>query len=131
MLSRRMPFQRVPCRIWLPIIEERDSYGNQQVFYSAFPDIVTECSYAPGDRRPDTSDDIEDGRPHGDELRVTFFLPTTLDADLRGALIQAVPPDDAHMAALRFSVVGDPHSYMRDATPGDMSWCVVGVRFDG
>jgi len=131
MLSRRMPFPRVPCRIWLPQLGERDAYGNEAVSFNEDPDIVTECSYAPGDRRPDTSDDIEDGRPHGDELRVTFFLPKTLDADLRGALIQAVPTDDAHMAALRFSVVGDPHSYMRDATPGDMSWSVEGVRFDG
>ena len=131
MLSRKMPFPRVPCNIWLPIVDGRDAYGNERPFYSVLPDIVTECSYAPGYRSPDTSDDIEDGRPHGDEVRVTFFLPKSLDADLRGALIKAVPEDDPSMARMRFSVVGEPRSYMRDATPGDMSWCVVGVRFDG
>lgn len=131
MLSRKMPFPRVECRIWLPAFGERDAYGNQQVSYAEEPDIVTECSYAPGDRRPDTSDDIEDGRPHGDEVRMTFFLPKTLDANLRGALIQAVPSNDSTLSQLRFAVVGEPYSYMRAATPGDMSWCVVGVRFDG
>lgn len=127
----RTPFPRVPCLIWLPKLGERDDYGNQPVTYSDAPDVMTQCSYAPGRYRPDTSDDHEDGRPHGTEDTVTFYLPKSLDADLRGALIQALPLDDQRLASLRFAVVGDPHSYMRDATPGDMSWSVEGVRFDG
>lgn len=131
MLGTPMPFPRVPCQIWLPTFGERDPYGNEQVTYAEDPDIVMECCYAPGYATPDTRDRIEDGRPHEDEARVMFYLPKTLDADLRGALIRALPPNDASMASHRFSVVGDPHSFMREATPGDMSWCVVGVRFDG
>lgn len=131
MLSHPMPFPRVPCRIYLPQEWGIDAYGNEITSYPEFPDIETECSYAPGRYSPDTENDIEDGRPHGVQDTVTFYLPKTLDVDLRGALIQVLPPDDARMASLKFRVVGDPHSYMRGATPGDMSWSVEGVRFDG
>lgn len=131
MISRRMPWPRVPCRIWLQKLAAEDEYGNQVPYHSDEPDIVTECCYAPGRSKPATDDDIEQGRPWGDEATVTFYLPKTLDADLRGALIQAVPANDATMASRRFSVVGNPMSYMRDATPGDMSWSVEGVLIDG
>lgn len=131
MLNFRMPWPRVECRIWLQRLAAEDAYGNQVPYHADEPDIVTECCYAPGGSKPDTADDVEDGRPWGDEVRMTFYLPKTLQADLRGALIQAVPADDASVASMRFSVVGNPTSYMRDATPGDMSWAVEGVRFDG
>lgn len=131
MLSRRMPFPRVQCQIWLPHDGGRDAYGNEVVTWSEEPDVVTECSYAPGYRYADTDDDVEDWRPHGDVETMTFFMPKSLDAGLRGALVRALPPDDRHVAARRYMVVGDPHSYMRDATPGDMSWAVRAVRFDG
>lgn len=131
MLSRKMPFPRVECRIWLRKLADEDEYGNRVPYHADEPDIVTECSYAPGRSKPDTSDDIEDGRPWGDRMVMTFYLPKTVQADLRGALIQAVPADDAAVASMRFEVVGNPTSYMRDATPGDMSWSVEGVRFDG
>lgn len=131
MLSMRMPWPRVPCRIWLQKLSAEDEYGNRVPYHSEQPDIETECCYAPGRSKPDTADDIEPGRPWGDEVHMTFYLPKTLQADLRGALIQAVPADDAAVAAMRFSVVGNPTSYMRAATPGDMSWSVEGVRFDG
>lgn len=126
-----MPWPRVPCRIWLPKLGDEDAYGNRVPTYDEQPDIETECCYAPGRSRPITSDDIEEGRPWGDQLTMTFYLPKTLQADLRGAQIQALPADDAAVASMRFSVVGNPTSYMRDATPGDMSWAVEGVRFDG
>lgn len=131
MLNYHMPWPRVPCRIWLPKLSTRDEYGNQTPYFDAAPDIETECCYAPGRSKPDTEDDIELGRPWGDQLAMTFYLPKTLQADLRGARIQALPPNDASVASMTFSVVGNPTSYMREATPGDMSWSVEGVRFDG
>lgn len=125
MLFARMPFPRVPCSVWIPERGPRDAYGNENVTYSEDPDIVTECSYAPSASK----DDIEQDRPHGDVDRVIFYLPKTFDADLRDALISVTTTDA--MSGQRFRVVGDPHSYMRDATPGDMSWAVEGVRFLG
>ena len=41
------------------------------------------------------------------------------------------PEDDAALSAMRFSVVGDPISYPRANTPGDYSWAVEAVVFDG
>lgn len=123
MLSRRMPFPRVACEIYVPTLEE-DDFGNEVPDYDVEP-IETECSYAPGTRAAQTEDDFDVDRPMGDRLTVTFFLPKTLDADLRGAII-AVDSGDS-MAGIEFHVVGDPHSYMREATPGDMSWCVEAV----
>lgn len=126
-----MPWPRVPCRIWLPKLSEEDAYGNRMPYYTVAPDIETECCYAPGRSKPSTEDDIEQGRPWGDQLTMTFYLPKTLQGDLRGAQIQALPPDDYAVASMKFAVVGNPTSYMREATPGDMSWSVEGVRIDG
>lgn len=131
MLGFPMPFQSVPCRIWLPVWDEDDEYGNSNPTYLFDPDIETTCVYAPGERRPDTSDDIEDGRPRGVRVAMTFYLPKTLDADLRDALISCLPPDDAALSTRRFKVVGDPVSYPRNNTPGDYSWCVEGVAYLG
>ena len=126
-MGLRMPWPRVPCRIWLLRLSEPDEYNNRVPYHSEEPDIVTECCYAPGRSKPETSDDVEQGRPWGDEVWMTFYLPKSLDADLRGAMIQAVPPDDETVAGWVFDVVGYPTSYMRSATPGDMSWSVEGV----
>ena len=125
-----MPFRPVPCSIWLPTYAQ-DAWGNEVPSYGEEPDIETTCVYAPGYRLPDTSDDMEDGRPHGDRMRVTFFLPKTLSADLRGALIACPQEADPAMAETRFAVEGRPTSYMRDNTPGDYSWAVEGVTFLG
>lgn len=130
MLSRAMPFRAVPCLVWLPTYVE-DAYGNQRATYGEEPDVVTECCYAPGRSTPDTSDDIEEDRPHGATVTVTFFLPKSLQADLRGARIACTPPDDPAMAAQAFDVVGTPYSYHRANTPGDYSWCVEGVAHLG
>ena len=127
----RMPFRAVPCSIWLAHASERDSYGNTQVTYNEDPDVSTTCCYAPGTARPDTSDDIEQGRPHGVAATVTFYLPKTVDADLRAARIACYPPDDTALSGHVFDVVGEPYSYMRDNTPGDYSWCVEGVAHLG
>lgn len=123
MLSRRMPFRSVPCRIWLPAYDGQDAYGNRRPQYAEEPDVLTECCYAPGRSRPDTADDIEEDRPHGDAMRVTFYLPKTLDADLREARIAC----DGLLGGRQFDVVGQPVSYMRENTPGDYSWSVEGV----
>lgn len=122
-----MPWAPVPCSIWLPTWGMRDAYGNENPTYATEPSITTTCCYAPGGSSPDTDDDFEDGRPHGTELRLTFFLPKTLDADLRSARIACHPEDDAALSGMQFDVVGDPRSYMRTATPGDYSWVVEGV----
>ena len=126
-----MPFRSVPCSIWLAQYGGPDDYGNQTVTYGTAPDIETRCCYAPGRSKPDTSDDIEDGRPQGAKVTMTFYLPKTVDADLRGAVIAAFPPDDQTLSGMRFKVVGEPYSYPRMNTPGDYSWSVEGVRFDG
>lgn len=131
MLSRRMPFKAVPCSIWLPVWEQRDAYGNSSPTYYLEPDLRTECCYAPGDRRPDTADDIEDGRPYGAEVALTLFFKKSLDTDLRHAVVELYPPTDKALSGQRFEVVGEPYSYPRENTPGDYSWCVKVVRFYG
>lgn len=131
MISFPMPFASVPCSIWLPIDSSEDVYGNKNVSYAEQPDIETVCCYAPGTTSPDTSDDIEDGRPHGVRVSMTFYLPKSLSADLRDALIACYPPDDSVLSGRQFSIVGEPYSYSRLNTPGDYSWCVRGVAYLG
>lgn len=131
MISFPMPFASVPCAIWLPIESSEDEYGNSNVIYHEQPDIQTSCCYTPGTRKPDTSDDIEGGRPHGARVGMTFYLPKTVDADLRGALIACYPPDDRTLYGRQFAVVGEPFSYPRANTPGDYSWCIEGVTYLG
>lgn len=131
MLGRPMPFRPVPCSIWLPHEEARDPYGNRRVSYTEEPDIETTCCYAPGRYAPDTADEIDDDRPHGDRATVTFYLPKTVSARLRGARIACPGAGDPVVAGLTFDVVGDPFSYMRDSTPGDYSWSVEGVEHVG
>jgi hypothetical protein len=131
MISFPMPFYAVPCSIWLAHDGEPDEWGNATVEYSERPDITTSCVYAPGTSRPDTASDIEDGRPHGARVAMTFYLPKTVDADLRGALIACYPPDDPTLNGSKFRIVGQPYSYPRRDTPGDYSWCVEGVEHLG
>lgn len=131
MLSIPMPFESVPCSIWLAHTAGRDAYGNEVVDYAEFPDLATRCVYAPGEASPDTENDIEDGRPHGARVSMTFFLPKTVVADLREALIACYPPDDEALYGRRFKVVGEPYSYPRANTPGDYSWRVSGVTYLG
>ena len=130
MLSFPMPWMWCVCRIWLPTVT-RDSYGNEVREYVDAPDIVTHCVYTPGDSTDDTASDIEDGRPEGAVERMTFFLPKSLHADLRGAMIAAYPADDPEVSGVKYDVVGNPRSYPRANTPGDYSWRVVGVRYLG
>lgn len=124
MLNLPMPFGSVPCSVWLAHESEPDAYGNTQVTYSVDPDIETRCVYAPGTDKPNTDNDIEDGRPYGARVTMTFFLPKTVDADLRQALIACYPPDDQSLSGHRFAVIGEPYSYPRQNTPGDYSWRV-------
>ena len=131
MISYPMPFRAVPCCIWLANKGSKDSWGNESVYYNEEPDIVTRCLYAPGTSKPATADDIEDGRPYGDRVSMTFYLPKELDEDLRDALIACCPPADQTLFARKFKVVGDPVSYMRENTPGDYSWCVEAVDYLG
>lgn len=126
-----MPFSSVPCSIWLAHYGEPDEYGSRQADYTEAPDIETTCVYAPGTSEPETGDDFEDGRPHGASVTMTFFLPKTLDANLREALVACYPPDDITLSGLKFRVVGEPFSYSRANTPGDYSWRVSGVTYLG
>lgn len=131
MPSFRMPFKPVACSIWLPTWSAEDDYGNQVPTYGEAADIDTYCCYAPGTSAPDTADDIEQGRPHGARVVVTFYLPKTVTGDLRGALIACYPADDQALSSVRFEVIGEPYSYPRDNTPGDYSWVVEAVRWLG
>lgn len=131
MLSFPMPFRSVPCAIWLAHEGEPDEWYNAPVTYATDPDIVTECVYTPGTSKPETADDIEDGRPHGARVGMTFYLPKTVDADLRDAVIACYPPDDQALHSKKFLVVGEPYSYPRMNVPGDYSWCVEGVAYLG
>lgn len=130
MLRRPMPFKCVPCLIWLPTYEE-DAYGNLRPTYGEEPDLETECCYAPGRAEPDTADDIGEDRPHGATVTVTFYLPKTVTADLRGARLRCQTPNDALVSGRTFDVAGNPYSYMRENTPGDYSWSVEGVAHLG
>ena len=128
-----MPFRPVPCAIWQPTYET-DAWGNEVATYPEDPSITTLCCYAPGgggNSRASNQDDIEQGRPYGEVLRMTFFLRKDFDADLRGARIAALAPDDPRVAGRVFSVEGAPMSYMRSNTPGDYSWQVEGVAYLG
>ena len=125
MLSFRMPFPRVPCEIYVPTYTQ-DDFGNDVPDWDVTP-IETECSFATGRYRSETRDDFSPADPHGDDSIVTFFLPKTMAGRLRGAIIRVTVDGEE----LDFHVVGDPLSYMRDATPGDMSWAVEGVLRSG
>ena len=131
MISFPMPFAAVPCSIWLANEGTADEWNNVPTEYAEKADIETTCLYTPGTAKPDTSDDIEDGRPHGAISTMTFYLPKTVSADLRDALIACYPPDDAILSGKVFKVVGEPQSYPRANTPGDYSWCVKGVTHLG
>ena len=125
MISFPMPFTPVVCKIWLARQGEPDEWDEDTTEYGTDPDIETTCVYAPS-----TNDDIEDGRPHGATLNITyitFYLPKTLDANLRDALIACYPSNDTLICGRKFEVVGLPVSYMRENTPGDYSWEVKGV----
>lgn len=128
----RMPFKAVPCSIWLAHKSDTaDAYGNYPVSYGEHPDVETTCVYAPGNSMPNTASDVEGDRPHGTRDFMTFFLPKTLDADLKGAIIAAYPEDDDVVRGKRYIVQGAPTSYMRANTPGDYSWAVVGAEYLG
>ena len=130
--SFAMPFESVPCRIWLARESSEDVYGNKNVYYADDPDIVTECVYAPGWTENDgTASDIEEGRPYGVSSDVSFFLKKSVSADLRRAKIAAYPSDDATMYGREWLVLDYPMSKMRANTPGDYSWFVRAVAFDG
>ena len=131
MISFPMPFASVPCSIWLAKEGERDRFGNKQIVYSETADIETRCCYAPGTQKSNTADDIEDGRPYGARVTMTFYLPKSVSADLRNAHIECYPPDDAALFGKTYEVIGEPYSYMRDNTPGDYSWAVEGAVYLG
>ena len=130
--SFAMPFASVPCSIWLARESAEDAYGNKNVYYADDPDIVTECVYAFGWTENDgSSKDIEEGRPYGVDSEMSFFLKKSVDADLRRAKIAAYPSDDSTMSGREWLVLDYPMSKMRANTPGDYSWFVRAVAFDG
>lgn len=122
MRNARMPFPRVTCSVWLPIYGEPDVYGNRAITYGETADVEVQCCYAPGSAMALTSDETTADAPSADTERIYLFLPKTFEQDLRDAVFEVDGIDNR-----RFAVVGDPHSYMREATPGDMSWYVEGV----
>ena len=128
MLSFPMPFPRVPCAIWEPIEGDPDAYGNTETIFMDEPTWQGMASYAPGGKTPETENDVTDGRPHGDEVTVTAYLPKTYQGNPRGGYFVLYPEDDAALYGRRWQVIGDPISYMRDATPGDFSWVIKGVE---
>lgn len=133
MLSFRMPFASVPCGIWYANDGQPDAYGNSNITYNEKPDVETRCVYAPGTSMPDTADDVEDGRPHGDSATMTFYLPKDFQptANLRDALIACYPTSDTLLSGRQWRVVGDPVSYQRENVPGDYSWVIKGVAWLG
>lgn len=126
LISFRMPFPRVPIIFVPPTYGEPDAFGNPVETYDEADAITVEGCYSIGD----TSDDIEDGRPHGDELRLTLYLPKDFSADIRNAICR-IGGSDALVSALTFKVEGVPLSYMREATPGDMSTVAKVVEYVG
>lgn len=121
-----MPFPRVPITFYLPIESEPDAYGNVELSYSDENTAECEGSYAPRD----PADDIEDGRPNGEIVKLRLYLPKTFDADIRGAKVK-LASGDTQIDAGEYIVIGSPVSFMRDATPGDMSWFVEVADYVG
>ena len=126
LISFRMPFPRVPITFIPPEYGEPDAFGNPTVSYSEENAVTVNGCYAIGD----TADDIEDGRPHGDQVLVTVYLPKTFSADIRGATC-TIGSSDPIVAAQTFRVLGVPMSHMHEATPGDMSTVVRLVEYVG
>ena len=122
----RMPFPRVPITFYLAQKTDRDAFGNVNVTYSDDATAETLGSYAPSEPK----DDIEEGRPHGATVRLRLYLPKTFDADIRDARVR-ISSGDSVIDAREYIVVGEPASYMRDATPGDMSWYVEVADYVG
>lgn len=119
-----MPFETCPCAFWYPSESSPDAYGNTVVGYEEDPDWTGACVYHPGSSRADTSNDIEQGRPNGAEVKVTLYLRKDFDHSLRKARVALYPTDDAVLCGRVFEVIGEPFSYSRQNTPGDYSWAV-------
>lgn len=124
--SFRMPFPRVPITFWLPIWGEQDEFGNSTPTYSDDNTFTVQGCYVPGD----TDNAIENGAPYRDEVLFTLYLPETVSVDLRSARCR-IQAEDAWIANMTFLVRGVPSSYMRAATPGDMSTVVKLVEYVG
>ena len=119
-----MPFESCPCAIWYPFESSPDAYSNKTVGYGKDPDWRGVCVYHPGASRADTSNDIEQGRPNGAEVKLTVYLKKTFSHSLRKARIAVYPMDDTTLSGRVFEVIGEPFSYSRTNTPGDYSWAV-------
>lgn len=124
--SFRMPFPRVLITFWLPTYGAEDDFGNSTPTFSDENTVSAYGCYVPGD----TDDDIEQGRPYGEEVRFTVYLPKTFSTDVRGAKCK-IDAEDAWISSSTFSVLGVPSSYMRAAVPGDMSTVVKLVDYVG
>lgn len=127
-----MPFPTVPCAVWEAVEGEADAYGNPNVSYNEEADWKGPCCYSPSRTRYEqTSDDIEEGRPHGARMMLTVYLPKTFSLNMHAAKLAVYPPDDTYLYGRLFDVEGVPVSHMRDATPGDFSWQVEAVEHVG
>lgn len=125
-VSFPMPFPAVTATFYPPTYGVEDAFGNPAVSYDPQDKVETPACYAPSD----TSDTIEDGRPHAAQVALTLYLPKSFSADIRGAKVE-LATGDAVIDALTFMVDGVPTSYYRDATPGDYSWAVRVVEYVG
>lgn len=118
-----MPFEPVPCAVWLAHDGGLDAYGNQIITYPVKPDWEGLCVYSPANSYyPRTRDEIEEGRPYGDEVRICVFLPKTFSLDIREGIVAVYPADDAIISGKKWKVIGQPLSFSRANTPGDYSW---------
>lgn len=125
-VSFPMPFPTVTATFWPPTYGTADAYGNPTVTYDTTDKVETAACFAPAA----TTDEMEDGKPHGDVVELDLYLPKDFATDIRGALV-TLATGDAVIDALTFRVDGSPVSYMRDATPGDYSWVVRVVEHVG
>ena len=121
-----MPFPRVPITFYLPTYGTSDDFGNSNPTYSDTNTVTAYGCYVPGD----TDNDIEQGRPHGEEVLFTVYLSGAFATDLRGAKCK-ISAEDTWISSMEFVVLGVPSSYMRDATPGDMTTVVKLVEYVG
>lgn len=126
LVSFPMPFPRVTATFTPPTFGSEDAFGNRLPIYDPADAIETECCYAPAG----TNDAIENGRPYAAEVRLTLYLPKAFSADIRDAKV-TLATSDPIVDSRTYKVAGSPMSYMREATPGDFSWVVQVVDFDG
>lgn len=99
------------------VVKGKDGFGNVKMS-DGDPFDVDGVMVAPS-----TSSDIEDGRPHGSNSKVTLYFDHDDQLELRGSV--------AVVRGLRFKVQGSPMPYFPGELRDKFGYEVEAVRIDG